>query len=801
MVSGVCVLDYCRTAFGSNPITFAECYYVRFPKVALGHWPPMFYIIQAAWYAIFGVTTYSAILLMGVITATASIVLVFRLMRVYGLVTALLSAGVFLSLPLVRLSALLVMADMLASLLTLLAILALLEAETFGRRGSWMAFALWTIAAVLTKESVLVLLVVAPAAILLPRGKALLVLSKAKQLVICCSLATFVLLLYGITGVLHLRGVPMPAGFGEMRQHLSILRSFFSSASVMVFLVVGYGIIRSVAGKTQSICSERRMHTTVATIWLTAVILSQLMFRSEGLEPRYFLPAFFPLTMLFAEGLAIGHMDIMRRLDNGIAALAIAAALGGVAIASTPEIKLRQRTGYTEIAASIPHNSEGAVVLVSADAPGEGALIVQRLVGDDARAGVVLRASKVLSSSKWMGEDYALKVKSVDEVRRLLDSIPVHFIVIDANGFIQETTRMHHRLLEEAVTREPRHFRLFGDFPLYTNGHRRNHAVQVYENLNGRGRRAGIIRLDMTNTLGRFLTVRLEQRNLLTIHRPRLSGSLFWRFGAQESGSTRFSITPDSDRVGPGGGRGQIWVTALAAYAWSIAGVPSWITIADGAGSGDGMIRYEVAENRTNESRSATMSVGDAKLELSQPRSAYTYVPFVEEFRQLPLPVWQMRPPDSISTLDPPCRWFLDDQSGQNVRVKLGGHGPEGSSSLIIEKPRADQDAWKTQVWLPRLELQPGAKYRASVWLKAEHASFVRLELGQRTAPYHVCGFSTPLAVDTEWTKFTLSFRATGHDCGAENNRFSIQAGAISGKLSIARLSLVEESPERRPRE
>ena len=50
------------------------------------------------------------------------------------------------------------------------------------------------------------------------------------------------------------------------------------------------------------------------------------------------------------------------------------------------------------------------------------------------------------------------------------------------------------------------------------------------------------------------------------------------------------------------------------------------------------MISYEVAENRSNESRSAKIKVGNAGFEISQPRSAYTYIPFIEEFKQLPTP-------------------------------------------------------------------------------------------------------------------------------------------------------------------
>src|ERR1700722_397874 len=49
-VSGLCVLDYLRAGWGTNPIRFVESYYAHYPKVAIGHWPPMFFVMQAAWY-------------------------------------------------------------------------------------------------------------------------------------------------------------------------------------------------------------------------------------------------------------------------------------------------------------------------------------------------------------------------------------------------------------------------------------------------------------------------------------------------------------------------------------------------------------------------------------------------------------------------------------------------------------------------------------------------------------------------------------------------------------------------------
>src|SRR5262249_24565542 len=157
------------------------------------------------------------------------------------------------------------------------------------------------------------------------------------------------------------------------------------------------------------------------------------------------------------------------------------------------------------------------------------------------------------------------------------------------------------------------------------------------------------------------------------------------RFEPRESSPTEFSIAPGRDKVGAGGGLGRISGTAPGAYAWSASGVPDWITIADGAGSGGGMIRYGVAEKWANESSAAKIQVGKSGFEISQPRSAYHYTPFIEEFKQLPLPVWDMRAPDPISPSDPPSRWFLDNQSNQNVTVKIAAGPPEGGGVLIIE--------------------------------------------------------------------------------------------------------------------
>ena len=45
--------DYFVHFHFQSPLRFAEEYYHHYPKVAFGHWPPFFYMLQAVWMAVF----------------------------------------------------------------------------------------------------------------------------------------------------------------------------------------------------------------------------------------------------------------------------------------------------------------------------------------------------------------------------------------------------------------------------------------------------------------------------------------------------------------------------------------------------------------------------------------------------------------------------------------------------------------------------------------------------------------------------------------------------------------------------
>ena len=53
-VTGLMIHDYIAGWFPATPLRFAENYYLHYPKVAFGHWPPVFHFLQAIWMLLFG---------------------------------------------------------------------------------------------------------------------------------------------------------------------------------------------------------------------------------------------------------------------------------------------------------------------------------------------------------------------------------------------------------------------------------------------------------------------------------------------------------------------------------------------------------------------------------------------------------------------------------------------------------------------------------------------------------------------------------------------------------------------------
>jgi hypothetical protein len=248
------------------------------------------------------------------------------------------------------------------------------------------------------------------------------------------------------------------------------------------------------------------------------------------------------------------------------------------------------------------------------------------------------------------------------------------------------------------------------------------------------------------------------------------------------------TLTPDGDAVWEFSHSGQIEVTGPADKPWSVKGVPDWITITQGqSGVGSGTVAYTVQPTNSAEGRSATLEIGDAFFSITQDGATSVRMPYTEQFTTLPSPVWLMD-----KTGHAPTPWVMEDPDKVMASTKLTSDGPNGSKSLLLNRSAAQREAWKGQMYLTRIQTQPGRNYKVSLALKAENPALAWIAFEQRAAPYSSCGFSEKMWVPEVWHDYTFRFQEKGQKCGAENNRLTIRYGTIAGKLWISKFSLSE---------
>jgi hypothetical protein len=472
--TGVMVYEYFRTALFSNPMAFAESFYVRFPKVALGHWPPVYYVLQALWYGVFSPLIGSARMLSAGICGTLAAVLFARVRKAHGLVIGALSSACFLVLPPVQMSAWLVMSDLLVALFMLLAAMAFADFMESNRKRDALWFAVWSILAILTKGSAWALgLFMLLAPLLAKRFSCY----RNKWYWVAGAAITMLSAPFYVVAQAHQVGYPadvtqLARGAAEVMGRFSMLVPFGTFLPGFVLLIAFAG------------CLALFRSGTTAETAAAALILSQVLFLllfPLTREGRYFMPSAAAITILFARGMAL-----FGRLLGPVTLAAACFAVCGLG-------KVERIEGYRAAVESIPFRPQGTVMLVASDAPGEGAFVAERLEHDRARAGVVLRGSKVLARSNWWGGDYRLIFRSASELRDYLRSVPVRYLAIDESC----AKRPHQLLLEEAVRSRPEEFRVKGRFPI--SGGRRG-DVLLYECLQA-GDRPAVINFKLNSRI------------------------------------------------------------------------------------------------------------------------------------------------------------------------------------------------------------------------------------------------------------------------------------------------------------
>lgn len=441
VVSGLMVHDYLAHFFvprmaswPSNPRTYAEAYYAHFPKVAIGHWPPLFYVVQAIWMFAFGRTKTALLALMLVTMAAAACLLMHLARSICGEFAAFVFTLAFLLLPIAQQSLYTVMPDALLALLSIALMIACGNALE-GKQRWWIACWVLIVAAISVHLRGAALFPVPWIAMVLARRRELF-----KQRILW--IATALTLCVAAPWLLFTHQA------GSLR-FASVLDAAVSFPTHAFWCLGPILFVLCVAG---AILAPYRKQPRWAAV--TGMLLGTWVFSSLAIVPwddRYFvcaLPASIVLATLGLRSLAIAANKILGG-PLQVAVFVPTVLVAAVSVVQAFPLERKQNLAYEPLVARILASPEGIdpVYLIAGDALHEGDFIASVAFQDPAVDHIVVRSTKALAVTDWGMNSYRPRFQSSAEMAAALNKSWVSLVVIQ-----QDCPRPDVRMLRSAMS-------------------------------------------------------------------------------------------------------------------------------------------------------------------------------------------------------------------------------------------------------------------------------------------------------------------------------------------------------------
>ena len=457
-VTGLMLADYVRSGFPA-PLAFARDYYLHFPKVGIGHWPPLYYALEAGVFLLFSAATPVALLLPAILAALLTVTAGFLAHRRLGILIGIAVGAALLALAPLRETTIVIMLDLPVALLGLLAALAyarFLDTE----RWTWsVLFALLASAAILTKGTGAALVLLPPLVLLfcgrfdlLRRGVFWLPVPLVLVLAGPWTLATYSMAASGFQ-------------YGWGTAFFEMAARAYASALVGA---VGSVLLALAACGVVFAASEgwRRRPGAPVFVCLSALGLGFLLFQCvvpAGLDPRYLVPVLAPLVLLAAFG-ATRLIGLISKSWPLITQVVVASVLLLAALPALLTPLVKPTNGMEAAARTVADlNAANPLVLVGSDALGEGGLVAGVAQRDRAKRLYVLRGSKLLAASDWNGANYSLQYPDAAALLRGLDDLGIGFVALDTASEAQKIP--HNQQIQAAIAAFPDRFVPLGTFP------------------------------------------------------------------------------------------------------------------------------------------------------------------------------------------------------------------------------------------------------------------------------------------------------------------------------------------------
>jgi len=428
-LNGYFIANYLGSHLGANPMAVASDFYIHYPKISIGHWPPAYYGFLGLLFLVLPPTMPVVFAINVLLAALPALGIAAALALLAGRRAAIAGVLVYALTPLVLEGHAMFMVDQpLAACLVAATALWIAYATTPGW-GKVIGFALLGALAVLMKGNGWLVVFIPVFHIALTGNWAL--LRSIKPYVAAVLMALLVVPWYMLTAKIAADGFNYQAGLPYASQallaNLLTLSHNLTPAGVLLalFAVVAEYRLRARSAQRWAIVAG------IVSLMLATLLLQSLV--PVDIVDRYMAPALPAVVVLAALGVChlLAWLAVRSRGPAPALVAAVLAAVmmvpGVMHLAGRPP---KADTGIALVSRELAPANRPTLTVIDGPAGAEGAFIAQMAVHDTRLQGYVIRASKLLADSNFMGSSYALKYSDGAQVLAELRRLGVQHVVI-----------------------------------------------------------------------------------------------------------------------------------------------------------------------------------------------------------------------------------------------------------------------------------------------------------------------------------------------------------------------------------
>jgi hypothetical protein len=452
--SAVAMRAYLTSGQLLHPYEFVSQYYVHYPKVAIGKWPPTFHVLSGIWFLLFSPSRLSGMLFIAFEAVVLSFVSFRVASRLLSPALSFVAAVTVVMTPFFALHTTIFMLELQTATLGLVSLLAFFAFLENPRWMNGVFFVLATSACILTKANGWALLISAAWGYFWLRRQ-----SRASLLNVATVLMATAVLCFPFYFVfVH----TMSDGNADATPVL-----WFSLQAVPTYLLESVAVLGPAIGalflvrlilcaKGDYRTPEQRPFIVLLLAWTVGPFMFQTIVPAS-LEIRHLAIAF-PCVVLVAFTVVLHFTSRLGRA--GVIAASVAVLLLTIPWTMPDRYSELFRTAAPQIVSRLSAANNKAV-LITSNGPGEGRLVACLAALNPKAQYYCVRATKLLADANWVGGDYHLLARTKEDVLKKLDSVPVSYVVVHDMG---QKGFPHQALLQEALNSAPDRWRLVNVF-------------------------------------------------------------------------------------------------------------------------------------------------------------------------------------------------------------------------------------------------------------------------------------------------------------------------------------------------